>query len=450
MKKIKTTFVFLLTFVSFILTAQNQNGVIIDEVVAVVGKNYILHSDIESQYLQVKMQYGIAEGGLLLKCNLLENMMFQKLLVNQAMVDSVIVSEEQVDERIERNLRYFIQQFGSRTKLEEYYKKSYTEIKEELKDPVKDQLLSEIMQQKITENVVVTPGEVKAYFESIHPDSLPLVPAEYELQEIVKISQISDKELLDAREKLNEFRNRILKGESFTTLAVLYSDDPGSMSKGGELGFFARGDMYPEFESAAFSLKPGEISPIVKTKAGFHILQLIERRGELINVRHLLLQPKPSTETILASKLLLDSVYTLIVNKQISVDSAAMVFSDFPSKKSGGTMINQYSGTAKFEAEHLDKSLIYAVEKLKMGDITKPLPMTTEDGKNAYRLVYLKNISPPHTANLRDDYDKIQNASLENKKAEIIEKWMNEKISSTYIKVKAPYNECDFDNKWIK
>ncbi len=435
---------------SFKLIAQKEKGVIIDEVVAVVGKNFILHSDIESQYLQVKMQYGIAEGGMLLRCNLLENMMFQKLLVNQSMVDSIVVTEIQVDERIERNLRYFISQFGSRTKLEEYYKKSYTEIKEELKEPVKDQLLSEIMQERITQNVVITPGEVKAYFESIHTDSLPLIPAEYELQEIVKIPQISDKEMLDAREKLNEFRDRILKGESFTTLAVLYSEDPGSMSKGGELGFFSRGDMYPEFESAAFSLKPGEISPIIKTKAGYHILQLIERRGELINVRHLLIQPKPSTETIMASKQLLDSVYTLILNKHVSVDSAAMLFSDYPSKKSGGTMINPYTGTALFEAEHLDKSLIFAVEKLKQGEITKALPMSTDEGKNAYRLVYLKNIRSPHKANLKDDYDKIQNAALENKKAEIIEKWMNDKIKNTYIKIKAPYDACDFDNKWIK
>jgi peptidyl-prolyl cis-trans isomerase SurA len=450
MKKLKASLLVVLTLLGFSLLAQNDKGMVIDEVIAVVGKNFILHSDIESQYLQVKMQYGLAEGGFPLRCNLLENMMFQKLLVNQAMVDSVIVTEAQVDERIERNLRYFISQFGSRAKLEEYYKKSFSEIKEELKDPVKDQLLSEIMQERITQNVVVTPGEVKAYFEEIPVDSLPLIPAEYELQEIVKIPQITEKETMDARARLNGFRDRILKGESFTTLAVLYSEDPGSMTKGGELGFFARGDMYPEFEAAAFSLKPGEISPIVKTKAGFHILQLIERRGEMINVRHLLIQPKPSTQTIMEAKLLLDSVYTLILENKMTVDSAAKVFSDYPSKNSGGTMINPYTGTALFEAEHLDKSLIFAVERLKMGEISKPLPMSTDEGKNAYRLVYLKNIRPPHKANMRDDYDKIQRAALENKKAEVIEKWMNDKIKNTYIKIKAPYDACDFDNKWIK
>lgn len=450
MKKLKASLLVVLTLLGFSLLAQNDKGMVIDEVIAVVGKNFILHSDIESQYLQVKMQYGLAEGGFPLRCNLLENMMFQKLLVNQAMVDSVIVTEAQVDERIERNLRYFISQFGSRAKLEEYYKKSFSEIKEELKDPVKDQLLSEIMQERITQNVVVTPGEVKTYFEEIPVDSLPLIPAEYELQEIVKIPQITEKETMDARARLNGFRDRILKGESFTTLAVLYSEDPGSMTKGGELGFFARGDMYPEFEAAAFSLKPGEISPIVKTKAGFHILQLIERRGEVINVRHLLIQPKPSTQTIMEAKLLLDSVYTLIVEKKMTVDSAAKVFSDYPSKNSGGIMINPYTGTALFEAEHLDKSLIFAVEKLALGEVSKPLPMVTDEGKNAYRLVYLKNIRPPHKANLRDDYDKIQKAALENKKAEMIEKWMNDKIKNTYIKIKAPYDACDFDNKWIK
>lgn len=432
------------------VTSQSDSSKVIDEVVAVVGKNYILLSDIESQYLQLKMQYGLAEGGQELRCNILENMMFQKLLVNQAAVDSVVVSDAQVNERIERNLRYFISQFGSKTKLEEYYKKSYAEIKEELKDPIKEQLLSEVMQEKITQNITITPGEVKTYFLQINPDSLPLIPAEYELIEIVKIPKISDKEVKDAMDKLNVFRDRILKGESFTTIAVLYSEDPGSMSKGGELGFFSRGDMYPEFEAAAFSLKPGEISPIVKTKAGFHILQLIERRGETINVRHILIQAKPSAENMMASKLFLDSVYTLVYQNKISIDSAAILFSENPSKNSGGLMINPYTGTTFFEAEHLDKTIIYAVEKLKVGEYTKPMPMLTDEGVNAYRIICLKTLKQPHKANLKDDYDRIQKAALEAKKADAIQLWISDKLKNTFVKIKAPYSSCDFDNKWTK
>ncbi len=451
MKKIR--YLFLLIFIlgaSASIFSQSDSSKIIDEVVAVVGKNYILLSDIESQYLQLKMQYGLAEGGMELRCNILENMMFQKLLVNQAMIDSVVVSDAQVNDRIERNLRYFMSQFGSKTKLEEYYKKSYAEIKEELKDPIKEQLLSEIMQEKITQNIAITPGEVKAFFLQINPDSIPLIPAEYELLQIVQTPKITDEEFKLANEKLNVFRERILKGESFTTIAVLYSEDPGSMSKGGELGFFSRGDMYPEFEAVAFSLKPGEISPIIKTKAGYHILQLIERRGETINVRHILIQAKPSAESMMKSKLFLDSVYTLIAENRVSIDSAAFLFSDDPSKISGGVIINPYNGTSFFETEHLDKSLIYAVEKLKVGEFTKPLPMQNEEGDNAYRIVYLKTLKQPHKANLKEDYDRIQKSALESKKADAIQQWISDKLNNTFVKIKPPYSNCDFDNKWTK
>ncbi len=451
MKKLRYYVLLILVLgISLSSYSQSDSSKIIDEVVAVVGKNYILLSDIESQYLQLKMQYGLAEGGMELRCNILENMMFQKLLVNQAMIDSVVVTDAQVNDRIERNLRYFMSQFGSKTKLEEYYKKSYSEIKEELKAPIKEQLLSEIMQEKITQNIVITPGEVKSYFLQINPDSIPLIPAEYELIQIVQTPKITDVEIKQATDKLNTFRDRILKGESFTTIAVLYSEDPGSMSKGGELGFFSRGDMYPEFEAAAFSLKPGEVSPIIKTKAGFHILQLIERRGETINVRHILIQAKPSTESMMKSKLFLDSVYTLIIENKISIDSAAILFSDDPSKNSGGIIINPYTGTSFFETEHLDKSLIYAVEKLKVGEFTKPLPMVNEEGMNAYRIIYLKTLKQPHKANLKDDYDRIQKSALESKKADAIQQWISDKLNNTFVKIKAPYSNCDFDNKWTK
>lgn len=451
MKKLRYYVLLILVFgISFSSYSQSDSSKIIDEVVAVVGKNYILLSDIESQYLQLKMQYGLAEGGMELKCNILENMMFQKLLVNQANIDSVVVSDTQVNDRIERNLRYFMSQFGSKAKLEEYYKKSYAEIKEELKEPIKEQLLSEIMQEKITQNIVITPGEVKTFFLQINPDSIPLIPAEYELIQIVQTPKITDVEIKQATEKLNSFRERILKGESFTTIAVLYSEDPGSMTKGGELGFFSRGDMYPEFEAAAFSLKPGEVSPIVKTKAGYHILQLIERRGETINVRHILVQPKPSTESMMKSKLILDSVYTLLIENKISIDSAAILFSDDPSKNSGGIMINPYTNTSFFETEHIDKSMIYAVEKLKVGEFTKPLPMMNEEGMNAYRIIYLKTLKQPHKANLKEDYDRIQKSALESKKADAIQQWISDKLVNTFVKIKPPYSNCDFENKWTK
>lgn len=451
MNKIKHYFLSLTLLISaFMLKSQDDGGVVVDEVVVVIGKNFILHSDIESQYLQLKMQYGLAEGGMPLRCHILENMMFQKLLVNQAQLDSVVVSDAEVNDRIDRNLRYFVSQFGSRAKLEEFYKKSFAEIKEELRQPIKEQLISEHMQERITQNVQITPAEVMSFFNEIDVDSIPLMPAQYELQEIVKIPKVGQNEYDEAYNKINGFRDRILKGESFSTIAVLYSEDPGSMSKGGELGFFSRGDMFPEFEAAAFSLRPGEVSPITKTKAGYHILQLIERRGELINVRHLLIQAKPSIENIAESKNLLDSVYALVESGQMSFDSAAFLFSDINSKNSGGLMINPYTGTSYFEAEHIDKSLIYTVDKLNVGEFSKPIPMQTEDGEQAYRIVRVKTLKEPHKANLKDDYDKIQTAALEDKKAEIIAKWINNNLQNTFVKIKPPYDSCEFDNEWIK
>jgi len=289
-------------FVLFCVFSINAQEVIIDQVVAIVGDKIILESEVETQYVQYRMQGDIRGSSSAVKCEIMENMVFQKLMVNQAEIDSVEVSDSQVESEMDRRLRYYISQFGSQEKLEEFYQKSLIEIKEEFKEMVKEQMMVENVQHSITQDVKITPTEVRSYFKSIPKDSIPLVNSEVEIGQIVKQPPINVKEKIAIKEKLVEIRNRIIEGEAFSTLAVLYSEDPGSAKNGGELGLYGRGELYPEFEAVAFKLEKDELSEIVETEAGYHILQLIERKGDYVNVRHILLRPKVSPFDLVAAK----------------------------------------------------------------------------------------------------------------------------------------------------
>lgn len=451
MKSIKAYFFLAFLFLNVMaIEAQGVKKPVVDEVVAIVGNKAILLSDIENQYLQYRLQNQIVDEDKDMRCMILENILFSKLLITQAQLDSVEITEPQVEERIERNMRYFISQFGSKQKLEEYYKKSIVDIKAELRDNVRDQLYVEFMQDKITRNITITPTEIKLYYKKIPQDSIPLISAEYELLEIAKTPKISSDQTDAVKEKLNGFRNRILAGESLSTLAILYSEDPGSALKGGELGFVNRGELYPEFETAAFALKPGEVSPIIKTKAGYHIIQLIERRGQSINVRHILLSPKPSMEEMKNTKLAMDSVYQLLKNNSIQFEDAIVKYSDAPSKKSGGCIVNPYSGGKSFAEGQLDESLSDVALKLNIGEYSTPIMSKNEDGELCFRIIRMKSKTTPHRANLVDDYDKIQKAALEDKKQQILDQWVVSKIKDIYVKVSEEYKKCSFSHPWFK
>lgn len=444
--KIKTLlFAFPLLFAFSAARSQPQ---VIDNVLAVVGGHVVLKSDVETQYLQFTAQG--SKGGPDLKCELFEELLFQKLMLHQAEVDSLEVSENQVESELDRRLRYFIYQIGSQEKLEEYYKKSITDIKNEFRDYIKEQLLVQQVQSKITENIKITPTEVREFFNSIPKDSLPLVSSELEIGHIVKIPHVSDSIKSETRKRLNDLRERIINGEDFGALAVLYSEDPGSAKKSGELGFTNRGELYPEFEAVAYNLKGNEVSQVIESKAGYHIIQLIERRGERINVRHILIQPKPSIEDIAAAKKYLDSIYSLIDTHQYSFTEAALKFSDDPSKNNNGIIINPQTLTSKFEIDDIEPGLFFIVDKMKQGELSKPVPMRTDEGNQAYRLVYLKTRTEPHTANLKDDYDKIQTLALQFKQNKETQKWIDNKLKTTYINILDNAYECVFKNKWIQ
>jgi peptidyl-prolyl cis-trans isomerase SurA len=450
LNKTKTTILVLIigliTF-SNILMAQ-EDAQVIDQVVAVVGKNIILESDIENQYLNYRMQSGIRGASGEVRCQILEEQLFQKLMVAQAEVDSIEIDEIQVEGEMERRLQMFISQFGSQEKMEDYYGKSIPEIKSELHDIIKEQLIGQQVQQSIVADVNVTPSEIRSYFKSIPNDSIPQITTEYQIAQLIKKPPVSIEERIRVKEQLLEFRSRILKGESFSTLAILYSEDPGSAKKGGELGFYGRGQLYPEFEAIAFKLKEGEVSNIVETEAGYHIIQMIERKGDYVNVRHILVAPKVSPTDLMKARNELDSIATLIRADSISFEDAVEEFSEAKNKNNGGLLVNAYNGSTTFEAEQLDPQISFTIEKMKVGEISNPVPLKTEEKEDAYQILLLKKKTQPHKANLKDDYSKVQMWTEANKKQEVIDKWINEKAKSTYVRIIDQYKSCNFQHDW--
>ena len=437
-----------LLFVLFLMPVKAQEPQVIDRVVAVVGQNIILQSDIEAQYLQFRLQGGIKGSAQSIRCEILEDLMFQKLMLNQAEMDSITVTDEQVESEVDRLVRYFISQLGSQENLEKYYKKSMAEIKEELFRMRKDQMLVEQVQQLILANVEVTPAEVRKCYYEIPKDSIPMVNSKYEIAHLVKNPPITLDEKLEVKDRLYKMRKRILDGERFSTLALLYSEDPGSAKKGGELGFHGRGEFAPEFEAAAFNLRDGEISEVVETEFGFHIIQMIERRGDFVNVRHILLTVKVSPEALQQAYDELDSVAHLIKNDSLTFDEAVRKFSDEKDRVSGGLLVNPNSGSTLFDASELDQQVSFTINRMEVGQISEPVPMKTDNNKDAYRLLYLKRKTSPHKANLKDDYTLIRDWAMQQKREEIINKWIADNSQKAYIRIIGDYRDCDFRFDW--
>jgi len=421
---------------------------VIDKIVATVGQNEILYSDIENQYMQYIMQ-GYTSDGNTIRCQIFEEILFAKLLLNQAQLDSVEVSDEMVESEMDRRLQYFISQIGSQEKLEQYYNKSILAIKNDLRSTIHEQMLSENVKNKITSSVTITPSEVRHYFNDIPEDSVPLINSEYKYSHIIVMPEILPEEKAYARNKLEGIRKRIMAGEKFSSLARMYSEDPGSSIKGGELGDFGRGVMYPAFEAVAFSLQKGEVSEIVETEAGFHIIKLIKRKGDFINVRHILIMTKVSPVSMQMAKEELDSVYNLIEQGTITFEEAALRYSIDDSKFSGGVALNQQTGGAVFTADNIDKDLFFKLDKMNVGEILPPSLYQKERNKKAFRIVRLDKRTKPHKATLETDYDKIQKAAMEDKKAKAIGDWIIEKSSKTFIHISDEnLKSCKFNYKW--
>ena len=369
-------------------------------------------------------------------------------MLNQAELDSITVTDEQIDSDVERYVRYYISQLGSIEKLEKYYDKKIADIREDLHQQLKEKQLMEEVQRSIVSGVSATPSEVKEFYYNIPKDSIPMVSAHYEIAQLVKKPPITLDEKLAVKDELYEIRSRILKGERFSTLARIYSEDPGTANKGGETGFQGRGDFVAEFEAAAFALREGEISEVVETEYGFHIIQLIERRGDYINVRHILRTLKVSPEALQQAYNELDSIANLIRNDSITFDDAVKQFSDEPDKVNGGYLVNEIDGSTMFAAEDLDQQVSVVVNRLQVGEVSDPVPMKTSDGKDAYRLLIIKKKTTPHKANLKDDYALIQQWTMQKQRQDAINKWIKAKSTKAYVKISDDYRDCDFQFDW--
>lgn len=424
----------------------------IDRVIAVVGGNITLQSELETQYIQMLASGYEPDDNS--RCILFEELLYGNLLLHRAKVDSLEVSDGEVEDELNRRLEYFVAQLGSQEKLEEYYEKSILEIKDEFRELIKEQLLSQRMQQEITGDLKVTPAETRAFFNKIPTDSLPYVNTEIELGKITRRPEITKEQKAEAKAKAEELRQRVINGESFRALAILYSEDPGSSKNGGDLGFFERGMMVPEFDAVAFRLKEDSVSEVFETDYGFHFMQMMERRGEQVNTRHILIKPKTSLEDLEKARVFLDSVRELIVNEEISFAKAAEKFSDDEeSKMNGGMVFNPMTGAPFFDMDQLgsiDQRLVFTIEDMEPGDISQAVKSQSPDGKESYNLYYLKSRTEPHVANMKDDYQRIQQAALAEKKNKAVEKWINEKAAQTYIKIDEAYMDCPFSHRWNK
>lgn len=434
----------ILSFLSF--TSYTQ---IVDEIIAVVGNEVVLSSDIETQYLQYLSQgYTDSEE---VRCQIIEDVLYQKLLVHQAKLDSTDVSEDDVNQELDSRLNSFISQLGSEEALEEYFKKSTSELKIEFYEIIYNQLLTQRMQSSITSSVSITPEEVKLFFQEMKKSSdIPVMPTTLEISQIIKIPEITLDEKSRIRKKLISFRNRIKNGENFKVLATLYSDDTESAKNGGELGFVGRGALVPEFESAAFSLKGDQISEVIETQFGYHIIQLIERRGETVNVRHILLKPKVSSASLLEAKEQLEKVENLMKSEEITFEEAARFHSDDVSKNNGGLLINPQTGSSLFTVEELPLNIRYSADRMNEGDVSSISQFVMDDGKKAYRIIKITRKIKEHSANLIDDFSLINDAALNEKKQQKISKWVDKNITATYIRFDYDYNNCDVLKKWKK
>lgn len=420
----------------------------VDKIIGVAGNKIILLSELEQQYAQYIAQGNYANPAM--RSQIFNQLMTNKMLLYHAMLDSVEVSESQVEEQLDRRFAYFIGQFGGEKELEKYYNKSIIELKEEFRPTIKDQLLVQQMQGKVTKNSSVTPEDVRNYFESIPKDSLPLINTEVEYAQITATVAYNEESKTTCKAKLEEYRQRVLKGEDFGALAVLYSLDKGSAKNSGELGFMNRGDLVPEYEAAAFKLKPGEVSAIVESKFGYHIIQMIERRGEKFNTRHILLRPQITDDDNIRVANFLDSIAALIKNDSMTFSEAAIKFSDDNETRfNGGKIVNPQSGSTRFETDQVEPSTFFQLDQLQPGQMTKVLTYTAADGKTGYRILMLLNRTVPHVANLKDDYQRLQGVASSEKETKALDEWIARKKGSTYFRMDDEFKNNSACAKWL-
>jgi peptidyl-prolyl cis-trans isomerase SurA len=413
---------------------------VIDRVVGVVGDFNILQSDVEQQYLQMKMSGSYMEPDA--RCKIFNFFIEQKLLMAQAKIDSIEVGQAMVEMSMESRLDYFISQFGDEAEMEAYFNKSIFDIKDDLREAIEEQMLTDQVRNTITEDVSTTPSDVKRFYRSMDPDSIPYVNTQVELAQIVAYPRYSDEAIFQVKERLLELRKRVQDGEDFGTLAILYSEAPEAARRG-ELDFMFRNELDKTYADAAWALKPGQVSKIVESSFGFHIIQMVERRGDRVKTRHILMNPKADANAKQKAIYKLDSLRTLIETDSASFDFVAKWNSeDTKTSVNGGLIVNPRTQASTFELDQLETRDYYNIRNMEVGDLSEPYESTDHSHKLCYKLLYLKSRTEPHRANLKQDYLLLQELALQLKNNEVMKEWYEEKKGTTYIKVGAPFRDC--------
>ncbi len=454
MKKIILSILLLLSIVPFRLAAQSpaQKNVI-DEVIWIVGDDAILRSEVEEQKLRAQYEGTPIQGDPY--CVIPEQIAIQKLFLHQASLDSITVNETSVMNQVETRLNYFIAQIGSKEKMEEYFRKNTTDLREDLRTMIRDQQTIQQMQQKLVGNIKSTPADVRRFYSNYPKDSIPTVPAQVELQIISFEPPVPIEEINRIKDKLRDITERVNAGTSdFSVLARLYSEDTESAKRGGELGFMGKGQLVPEFAAVAFNLTdPKKVSRIVQTEFGYHIIQLIEKRGDRVNVRHILMKPKVSLEAKQKAIHVLDSISDQIRQNKMTFEQAVLIFSqDKNSAMNAGLMLNEKSNTSKFEYQDLPPEVAKVVYTMNVGEISKPFSMINPTtSREVVAVVKLKSKIENHVANMTDDYQMLKGIYESRKKQEFLNDWIIKKQKETYISIDPAWQNCKFQYPgWIK
>ncbi|MFN8309313.1 MAG: peptidylprolyl isomerase [Chitinophagales bacterium] len=448
------TLSFLFAIAVFTAAAQKTTA---DKIVAIVGDNIILQSEIEAQYQQQLANNPSLAGadGEEAKCRLFDNLMLEKLFVAQANLDSLVVTQDEIDAELDRRVKYFINLFGSREKLEEYNGKTIAEMKDEFTDDVRSQLLSDKMRSKVFTGMKVSPQEVKDFFAKIPKDSIPYFNSEVEIAQVVMFPKVSEEQKELARKKLERIKKAIEDGADFSLQAILYSEDPGSASDGGNLGMVERGELVPEFEAVAYKLDEKKMSDITETPFGYHLIMVDEKRGNRLKLRHILIKPKSLLSDLTIVKERMDSIQHQLATDSMSFRDAVKYFSDDENSKGmGGLITNPKTGNTTFEKSEVDGSLIFTLDNLKVGEVSPVLPYSsmerTGEKKEGYRIILLKSETKPHKASLESDYSRIQAAAKQKKQQEELARWVSLNKDHVFIKLDNQYAGCKLTQKWLK
>jgi peptidyl-prolyl cis-trans isomerase SurA len=443
--------VLVVLFMPGVFSAKSQ--VLVESIAAIVGNEVIYLSDLENMVADYRRQSPRASADAL-RCDLFNQMLISKLFLDQARIDSIIVTDDAVEGQLNMQVNNAIRTAGSEAVLEATFKKSMLEIRRDIRKNMLEQETVREVQNTLAKDITVTPAQLKRYFSSIPKDSLPVVPARYELSIIQLDPPSNEDNKAEARQKLLDIRSEILAGKSFNVLSILNSEDPESAKKGGEIGYLVRGELEKEYADVAFSLTKNTVSRIVETRHGFHIIQLIDRKGDLVNTRHILIRPriKPEQEAVALARL--DSIANKIRKDSVTFENAALRSSTHKdSRINGGKLVssNPSERTTWFTLEELNPDMYVKIRDMKPGEISDPFKTIDENNNQVFRIVRLDNVLPAHTANLKDDYQAIYNAALSEERNKTFQKWIKEKTSTTYIRISDEFKSCEFLKEgWLK